>query len=180
MWPGVTMTMLSALVSRHQQLTRFLPLCRSVWVSPAQNIKMNSHRGYSDQTMRLRSFDGKYFNRSLSSTLSSSTSSGSSCASSSCSCSSKQSTKDFWQQYNRSRTISSVWQSIKLFLKRKKRKSSNCCMDSNMTIQQFYQDLYYREKRNSMMFEQTITTKYSCDEESIYENEEDLYYVPYN
>lgn len=164
---------------------RCLPpdICQEVSWSPAvgQSVSskltstMGTHR-YSIGNMTTSSFSSSL----SSSTLSSSYSLSSSCSSS---CSYRDNSEVFWQKYQRGRKIYSFWKSLKMVLisKNKVKRKETCCLTEGRgrSIQQFYEDLYFRENRNKSLSDSFQTS--SNSDQTIYSIiDEDLYYVPYH
>ena len=106
-------------------------------------------------------------------------SSSSSCT---CSCSLQNNSTDFWQRYQRGRKLHSFWKSIKMILTNKKKanRKAKCCSSESRgrNIQQFYEDLYFRENRNRDLSDSFQAS--SNSDQTIYSIiDEELYYVPY-
>ena len=123
-------------------------------------------------------YSTSYTSSLSSSTLSSTYSSSSSCT---CSCSLKDDSTDFWQQYQRGRKLHSFWKSIKMIMTKKKvKRRTRCCPSENRgrSIQQFYEDLYFRENRNKSLSDSFQAS--SDSDQTIYSIiDEELYYIPY-
>ena len=147
--------------------------------SPGLQLAGQSLSSRLTSTMGTHRYSASFTGSLSSSTLSSSYSSSSSCT---CSCSLKNNSTDFWQRYQRGRKLHSFWKSIKMILTKKKKanRKAKCCSSESRgrNIQQFYEDLYFRENRNRDLSDSFQAS--SNSDQTIYSIiDEELYYVPY-